>query len=336
MRRSLKEIAEKINATLIGDADVMISSLASLATADSSQLSFYKDPRYLNNLQDTTAGAVILTESDQDKCNTNCLIVADPYQSFIALAEFLSQATHRKTGIHDSVVMGKDCQIAADVTIGPNTFIGDNVCIAQGVYIGPNCIIEDHCVIDEDCYFWGNVACYHSVQIAKRVMVHSGVVLGSDGFGNHRTATGWTKVPQLGTVRIGNDVEIGANTTIDRGALDDTIIEDGVKLDNLIQIAHNVRIGSHTVIAACVGIAGSAIIGKNCMIGGAACINGHIEVTDNVIITGMAMVTSAITKPGMYSSGTGLLPSREWRKNAVRFRHLDKEFRQIKRDLSER
>ncbi|MBU1559128.1 MAG: UDP-3-O-(3-hydroxymyristoyl)glucosamine N-acyltransferase, partial [Gammaproteobacteria bacterium] len=185
------------------------------------------------------------------------------------------------------------------------------------------------CKLGDNCRLWPKVTLYYDVQLGHRAIIHSGVVIGSDGFGIAPYQGKWQKVPQLGGVRIGNDVEIGANTTIDRGAIDHTVIEDSVKLDNQIQIAHNVYIGAYTAIAGCVGVAGSATIGKHCLIGGASNINGHITITDGVIVTGMSMVTNSIKEPGIYSSGTGVMENRNWQKNVVRFRQLDKIARQL-------
>lgn len=207
--------------------------------------------------------------------------------------------------------------------------LGDNVVIGDNIVLGAGCFIGDYSSLDVGCYIWPRVTLYHQVILGKRVIIHSGAVIGSDGFGMVNENGAWRKIPQLGGVTIGDDVEVGANTTIDRGTLENTVIESGVKLDNQIQIAHNVVVGAHTAIAACVGIAGSTRVGKHCMIGGATGISDHLEIADGVMMTGMTMVTQSITQPGIYSSGTGFQDNRTWRKNVARFKQLDEIVRRL-------
>jgi len=228
------------------------------------------------------------------------------------------------TGIHSSVVIGDNCTIAMSARIAAQVFIGANVQIGDNVVIGPGCIIENDVKIGADSRLMSNVTLCRKVIIGQRVRIHPGVVIGADGFGIANDNGNWLKIPQVGKVIIGDDVEIGANTTIDRGAIDDTIISNGVKLDNQIQIGHNVFIGEHTVIAGCVGISGSTRIGSHCAIGGGTGIAGHIEITDGVQLTGMSMVTKSIMAAGTYSSGIPVEPTREWHRNVVRYRQLDK------------
>jgi len=287
--------------------------------------------RHEKFLPTTKASAVIIAPSHATHCPVDKLLIDDPYQGYIKLASAFERKPLATKEIHSSAVIGSNCQIGNQVTIGPNCVIGNHVAIGDNSVIEANTIIKDHCTIGQDCYFHPNITVYQNVRMGDRVLVHAGAVIGSNGFGMVRDATGWKTIPHLGTVVIGNDVEIGANTTIDRGAIDDTLLENGVKLDNLVQIAHGVCVGENTVIAGCVGVAGSTRIGKNCMIGGLTGINDNIVICDNVIFTGMSQVTKSITKPGVYSSGTGILPQRDWHKNIARLHNLDDLARKLRK-----
>lgn len=327
---TLAELAEQLSANLDGDPQAVISGVAPLADATSSALSFFNDPRYQSALGTTKAGVVLLTQAWRDKCSRPCLIVKDPYFSYAQVAALFDRSPAPKPGIHPTAVIGNDCEIAPSASIGPYCVLGDGVSLAEGVTLEAHCHISDRSRLGRMTHLKPHVTIYHDVIIGEAVLIHAGAIIGSDGFGNARDVQGrWLKIAQLGSVKIGDRVEIGANTTIDRGTLEDTIIANGVRLDNLIQIAHNVQIGENTAIAACVGIAGSTKIGKNCMIAGQTGINGHITICDNTLITGMSMVTKSITKPGIYSSGTGLLPNKVWRRCAVRFRQLDEIVRRF-------
>ena len=234
-----------------------------------------------------------------------------------------------RQGVHASAILDADCRVDASAWIGPHCIIEKGAVIHAGVQLAGGCFIGADSVIGADSRLSANVVIYHAVTIGERVRVAAGAVIGSDGFGLAKEGGQWLNVPQLGNVRIGNDVDVGANTTIDRGALDDTVIEDGVRLDNQIQVAHNVHIGAHTAIAGCVGISGSARIGKHCMIGGGSGIVGHLEIADHVIITGMTMVTKSITKPGVYSSGVPAQENDAWNRNYARLRQLDRLARKV-------
>ena len=328
----LSDIATLLNVDYQGDAGVAFSGIATLAKATSTDVAFYDNPRYHSDLLQTKAGVVILKAAAASDCPTqNRVITKNPYLAYAKIAELFVKKVQRYAGIHASVVMGEHCQLAADVVIAPHVVIGQHVVLKAGVVIGPNCVIGSHVVIGENTELKANVTLCDQVTIGQQCMIHPGAVIGSDGFGNARDGESWVKVPQLGGVIIGDRVEIGSNTTIDCGAIEDTVIADGVRLDNLVQIAHNVKIGKNTAIAGCTGIAGSTVIGKNCMIGGGAGINGHIEIADNVMITGMTMVTSSLLEPGLYSSGIPVATSREWRKNVVRFKQLDEMARRLKK-----
>jgi UDP-3-O-[3-hydroxymyristoyl] glucosamine N-acyltransferase len=320
MEITLAELAQRLNAKFEGDDACIITGIAPLDTAEIGQIAFLANPQYRKLLATTRASAVILSPSDRNFCPVPVLVLDNPYLGYAQAAQLFAKPPSIHKGIHPTASIGAHTHIHPDAHIGPYCVIGD------GVHIGAESLLYPY------------VSVYHEVQIGERVIIQSGAVIGSDGFGFAPDAKGrWIKIPQLGRVIIGNDVEIGANTTIDRGALGDTVIEEGVKLDNQIQIGHNVHIGAHTIVAGCTGIAGSAFIGRHCRIGGAACINGHIRIADGTVITGMSMVTHSISEAGIYSSGTGLQDNRTWQKNMARLRQLDKMARRLtnleKRDL---
>jgi len=327
----LGELAQSAAVELHGDPECEITGVASLAAAKPGQLTFLLGGSYQKYLASTKASAVILTESDLLQCPSNALVTRNPELTFAKILPMFEKRSAVGGGIHSGVTIGRDCQIDSTVSIAPGCVIGDGVCIGKNAVISAHTVIGDRVVIGDDFYAYPNVVLYHDIQMGDRVILHSGSVIGSDGFGLTNDQGRWIKIPQVGSVVLGNDVEVGANTTVDRGALESTIIEEGVKIDNQVQVAHNVRIGAHTVVAGCVGIAGSAQIGSHCVIGGGVCITGHIKIADQVVITGMAMVTHSIDAPGVYSSGTGLQTNLEWRKSAVRFQQLDKIVKRIQK-----
>lgn len=329
MSYTLGELAEKVGARLHGDASYQVDGVATLQNAQAQQISFLANPRYRKQLATSKAGAVVLSEDDLSFCTTNALVSRDPYLSFAKISAELNKIEPAEAGIHPSAVVSADSTIHPSVCIGPQSVVESGVTIGAGSVIGAGCFIGKNSSIGEEVFFSANVTICYGSKISDRVRIHPGVVIGSDGFGFANNKGEWLKVPQTGAVQIGHDVEIGANTTIDRGALDDTIIGNGVKLDNQIQIAHNVQIGAHTAVAACVGIAGSAKIGKHCAIAGSVGILGHLEIVDNVHITAMSLVTGSIKTPGIYSAGTPLEPSHDWRKNFVRFKQLDEMARRL-------
>ncbi len=326
---TLREIAEHIRAELRGDPHYKIHGIASLDHAGPTQITFLSNPKLRHHLATTQAGAIIINATNANLFQGNALILADPYCGYAKTASLFYQAPQLKPGIHPTAMTGEACKIAKTAAIGAHCVIGDHVTIGENAILQAGCIIGDNVEIGSDTLLWARVTVYYGVKIGDRNIIHSGVVIGADGFGMAPDKGVWVKIPQLGTVIIGNDVEIGANTTIDRGALQDTVIEDGVKLDNQIQVAHNVHIGAHTAIAACTAIAGSTRIGKHCIIGGAVSITGHIEIVDHVILVGTATVETSITTPGVYGSGTGLMPFRDLKKNIIRFRHLDEMARRL-------
>ena len=326
----LGQLAEFLGATLRGDAEKQITGLATLQEAGPAQLSFLANPQYRKFLAGSQAAALLLKEADAEGFAGNALVVPDPYLAYARISHLFDSKPKATAGIHPSAV------IAADAVVDPTASIGAFVVIEAGARIGAQVTLGAHCVIGarseigEGGWLAPRVTLYHDVRIGKRVVIQSGAVLGGEGFGFANEKGIWQKIAQIGGVTIGDDVEIGVNTAIDRGALADTVIGNGVKLDNQIQIAHNVQVGDHTAMAACVGISGSTKIGKHCMLAGGVGLVGHIDICDNVFLTGMTMVTHSITEPGASSSGTAMQPAAEWRKSAARIRQLDDIARRLK------
>lgn len=329
--RTLGQLAEYVGGEVRGDASCPISGVATLLSAKSGDISFLSNPRYTRHLAATAASAVILAEEYAPACPVHALITRDPYLAYARVAGLLVPARPQPAGRHARAVVHAGSVVHETAWIDANAVIEEGAELAADVVIGPGCIVARGSRIGEGSRLVANVYVGERTRIGRRAVIHPGVVIGSDGFGFANADGRWLKVPQLGAVRIGDDVEIGANTTIDRGTLDDTVIEDGVKLDNQIQVAHNVVIGAHTAIAGCTGIAGSARIGARCTIGGGVGIVGHTEIADDVHITGMSFVAHSIKEPGLYSSGTPLEPNRDWRRNYARFHQLDDMARRLRR-----
>ena len=326
---TLGELAKKLGGSVQGDDSVEISSLATLQDACAGQIAFLANAKYRQHLESTNASAVILAANQAKFCSTNALILDNPYLGFALVAQLLDTTPKASSGIHSSAVIDDTATVGNNVSIGANSVIESGVNLADGVVIGANCFIGKNAKLGESTQLWSNVSIYHNVELGSDCLVQANTAIGSDGFGYANDKGRWVKIPQIGSVIIGNNVEIGACTTIDRGALENTIIGDNVILDNQIQIAHNVQIGSGTAIAGCSVIAGSTVIGKNCTIAGLVGINGHISICDGSIFTGMSMVTKSVTEPGVYSSGTPALPNKEWRKNASRYKHLDSMYKKV-------
>ncbi|MCU1715824.1 UDP-3-O-(3-hydroxymyristoyl)glucosamine N-acyltransferase [Pseudomonas sp. 5P_3.1_Bac2] len=326
---TLGQLAERLGATLSGPADKTVSGLATLQEANADQLTFLANPHYRKFLPESQAGAVLLTAADAEGFSGNALIVPNPYLAYAELSHQFDRKPVAKAGVHPTAVVAADAQVDATASIGAYAVIESGAHIGPGVSIGAQTVVGARSVIGEGGWLAPRVTLYHDVRIGKRVVIQSGAVLGGEGFGFANEKGHWQKIAQIGGVTIGDDVEIGANTTIDRGALSDTLIGNGVKLDNQIMIAHNVQIGDNTAMAGCCGISGSTKIGSNCMIAGGVGMVGHIEVCDNVFVTGMTMVTRNITEPGSYSSGTAMQPAAEWRKSAARIRQLDDMARRL-------
>jgi UDP-3-O-[3-hydroxymyristoyl] glucosamine N-acyltransferase len=326
---TLQQLADITQSILQGDGAIQIQRVASLEKASTGDIGYIRDAKYKQYLPQIKASALILPPDLAKDYQGNCLINADPYLAYAKAVSVLNPIPQPALGIHpsavvaDSVVMGAGCSIAANVVLGERVVLG------QGVMVAAGCVIEADCVIGEATLIYPNVSIGRDTQIGKRCVIQAGAAIGGDGFGFAPDKGTWFKIPQIGNVILEDDVEVGANTTIDRASMGSTRVGKGTKLDNLIQVAHNVQIGQYTVIAGSTGIAGSAKIGNHCRIGGMCGISGHIEIVDNVTITGRTFVASSIAEAGTYSSDTTAEPSSSWRRNVTRFHQLDKLFKRV-------
>jgi UDP-3-O-[3-hydroxymyristoyl] glucosamine N-acyltransferase len=323
MSVSLGEIAVRFGCELRGDPGTRIDGVAALAAAHEHAISFLASSRYRRTLANTHAAAVILEAAAVADCPTACLVCQNPYATYARVAAWLHPPPPVAPGVHPSAIIDPTAQIDPSACIGALAVIGAGALIGARALIGPHCILAPGASIGEDVRLVARVTLGERVTLGARTLVHPGAVLGADGFGFAPDRGAWVKVPQLGGLRIGADVEIGANTTIDRGAIGDTIIEEGVKLDNQIQIGHNCRIGAHSVLAACVGISGSVTLGRHCMVGGAVGISGHLSICDEAVITGLSLVSHSITRPGVYSSGIPIEEAGVWRRIVGRLKRID-------------
>lgn len=327
---SLGELAAQLGATLHGDPEERILRVATLSQAGPGAVSFLSNPHYRRQLEETRASAVILAPSDLPKCRVAALVLDNPYLGYARAATLLNPPANRPPGIHPSAWVSPEAEVHETAWVGAHAVVEAGARIASGAAVGPGCVVGEEVRIGEDSQLVARVTLCRGVIVGRRGLFHPGVVIGADGFGIANDAGVWVKVPQLGGVCIGDDVEVGANTTIDRGALEDTVIEDGVKIDNQVQIGHNVSIGAHTAIAGCVAIAGSTRIGRRCTIAGAASIAGHLEIVDDVHLTATSSVANSIREPGIYSSGMPVQENRAWRKNIARLRQLDEMARRLR------
>lgn len=327
---TLQQLADHVDGEVRGDSQLPILRVATLQSATSDAIAFLANSRYKSQLDTTSAGAVIVSEKDDSDTVDNAIRVRNPYAAFARIAQLLDTTPKPAKGIAETAKVASSAQIGKNVSIGEyavieeNVVIGDNTSIGAHVYIGPETTLGNGCTL------WSGVKIYHRCQIGEQCLFHANAVIGADGFGWAPDNGKWLKIPQLGRVIIKDNVEIGASTTVDRGALDDTVISAGCIIDNQCQIAHNVFIDEDTAIAGCTVLAGSCRIGKRCMIGGASAINGHISICDDVQIMGFAMVIKEITEPGVYASGVPASGHREWRRNGARFRQLDDLFKRVK------
>lgn len=326
----LKQLAEKLDATLHGDGDLIITGVASMKNAVAGQITFLSDKKFQSHLAQSHASAVIMSEESLEYWHGSALIVKNPYLIYAKLAQLLDTTPLPAKNIATSAVIDTTAKLGENVSIGANAVIESGVVLADNCIIGAGCFIGKNTTIGENTKLWANVSIYHNCIIGSDCLIQSGTVIGSDGFGYANDKGKWIKIPQLGRVIIGDNVEIGASTTIDRGALDDTIIGNGVIIDNQCQIAHNDIIGDHTAVAGGVIMAGSLKIGRHCLIGGASVINGHMEICDQVTVTGMGMVMRPITEPGVYSSGIPLQENKIWRKTASLVLHIDEMNKRLK------
>jgi UDP-3-O-[3-hydroxymyristoyl] glucosamine N-acyltransferase len=326
---SAAQLAERFGLALQGDGGVRVAGVSTLARAGAGQLSFLANPRYRAQLEDSQAGIVVMRAADAAGHAGTALLADDPYSAFARIAALFDVREAPTPGVHPSAVVDPTADVDAAAQVGPFACIGARSRVAAGAVIGAGCVVGEDCSVGAGTELGAHVTLVRRVRLGQRVLIHPGAVLGADGFGLAMEAGRWLKVPQLGGVVIGDDCEIGANTTIDRGAIDDTVLEEDVRLDNQIQIGHNVHIGAHTAMAGCSAVAGSARIGRYCLIGGAAGVLGHLELCDRVVVTAMTLVTHSIREPGEYSSGTPVMDNRSWRRSAARFKQLDALARRV-------
>ncbi|MCP1316805.1 UDP-3-O-(3-hydroxymyristoyl)glucosamine N-acyltransferase [Vreelandella lionensis] len=321
---TLADIARHLDVDFEGDADQPIRGLATLKEAAPDQVAFLANRAYLKDLATTKAAAVLLHPEHGKNCPVPRLEMDNPYLGYAKLSQLFDPLPARDVpGIHPSAVVAEGVTLGAEVCVQANAVIESGVVLGDRVVVGAGSVIGADCVIGDDTRLHANVTVCHGVVVGKRVILHSGCVIGGDGFGFAHDGAGWHKIAQLGGVVLGDDVEVGSCSSIDRGALGDTVIGNDVKIDSQVQIAHNVTIGDHSALAGCVGIAGSTKVGKHCMLGGGVGLSGHLTICDGVQVTGMSLVTNSIHEPGVYSSGTGAMSNTQWRKNAVRFKQLD-------------
>ncbi|KEK28836.1 UDP-3-O-(3-hydroxymyristoyl)glucosamine N-acyltransferase [Shewanella xiamenensis] len=327
---TLKELSLILDGVVQGDETLVINSVATLEHATAGQISFLANSKYRAQLESTQASAVLLSAKDAQDYPGTALVVKDPYVGFARVAQLLDTTPKAAMGIHPSAQIDPSAQLGEGVAIGANVVIGANVILGENVQIGAGTVIGQDSIIGSNSRLWANVTLYHNVHLGHDCIIHSGAVIGSDGFGYANERGQWVKIPQTGGVRIGDRVEIGANSTIDRGALGHTEIHNGVIIDNQVQVAHNDIIGENTAIAGSTTIAGSVTIGKYCIIGGNCAIAGHLSIADGVHISGATNITGNMREPGLYSSATVAMDNKTWRKNTVRFRQLDELFQRVK------
>jgi UDP-3-O-[3-hydroxymyristoyl] glucosamine N-acyltransferase len=331
---TLNELAELVGAEVSGDGNRVVRGLGSLESAGPDEISHLSSASYRRLLKGTRAGAIILRPDDAHRWGGDKLVTANPYLAFAKISQQFADLPDLAPGRHPSAVIADSAELDQGAAVGPGVVVGERARIGAGVRIYANTVVGDDCMLGEDVVLMPNVVLYSDVSVGARSIVHSGAILGADGFGftpDHRGAL--VAIAQLGGVRIGEDVSIGAATTIDRGAIDDTEIGDGVKIDNQVQIGHNVRVGDHTVICGCVGIVGSTRIGRHVVLAGGVGVGGDgpIEICDQVVVSGMTHVSASITEPGIYSGGVIHSPTRLWKRNALRLLRLDELFRRVAR-----
>ncbi|HEX5650750.1 MAG TPA: UDP-3-O-(3-hydroxymyristoyl)glucosamine N-acyltransferase [Steroidobacteraceae bacterium] len=328
---SLGELAVRFGCELHGDPDALVDRVATLQDAVPGAVAFLANPKYRKHLPGTRASAVVLDAASLGHCQTHALVAANPYATYARIAQHLNPEPSFAGGRHATAVVEEGATVDATAWIGPHCYVAAGAVIGPGAFLGPATVVFEGVSIGAQSRCVARVTLCARVRIGERCLLHPGVVIGADGFGHAPDTDGYVKVPQLGAVTVGDDVEIGANTTIDRGAIEDTVIEHGVKIDNQVQIGHNCRIGEHTVIAGCAGISGSVTIGKRCMVGGMVGFVGHLEVCDDVYLTGKTMVTGSITKPGLYSGQLPFDEARRFRRNSARFQKLDELAQRVAR-----
>lgn len=328
---SLSDLSARFELELHGDGDLLIDGVGTLMTGGPSQVTFLANPAYRRELPTTQAGAVVLRQENVEDCPTNCLVAADPYVAYARLATLFDPRPQGTPGVHPSAVVAASAQLGDNISIGPNAVIAEGCRLGDGCTIGPGSVLEADCRLGDACHLYANVFLGYGVKLGKRVIVHPGAVIGADGFGIAFAGDHWEKVPQLGSVDIGDDCEIGANSCVDRGAVDDTVLEQDVRIDNLCQIGHNVYVGAHSAFAARSGSAGSTKIGRYCMFAGEAATAGHLEIADRTTIGAGSKVFRSITEPGTtWSAQLRAQPIREWQRTLIRLKKLDELTRQVR------
>lgn len=327
---TLEKLANHVDAKIHGDANTKLTAVASLATAEPSDVAFFDNPARLKWLQDTNAGAVVLTTQYLDYCPTNALIVADPAIAISRVQTHLESNAKQRGFIHPNAVISLTCVLGHNVSIGPNTHIGERVTLGDGVTVGAGCVIESDVEIGANTTINHASVIHQNITLGRHVQIDSGSIIGALPFNGVKSGGIWQQGPAFGTVIIEDNVHVGANTVIDRGGYTDTIICQGVTIDNLVQIAHDTMIGSNTAIAGCAAVGANCVIGAHCVIGGASTIAANVCLCDDVVITGMSTVNKSLKKPGIFSSGTMISDHQSWRKNVARFRQLDKWVGRIK------
>ncbi len=327
----LADIVTRFGGRVIGDTETRVSQIGTLEKAVAGQIAFLANAKYRKQLESSQASAVILSEAEANATQLPRIVAGNPYSYFAKLSAFLNPLREFAPGIHPSAVIGAGAHISPQAHIGAHVAVGERASIGAGTVVMAGCSVGEGASIGDNSRLYPRVVVYHDCVVGNHVIAHSGAVIGADGFGIAMEEGRWLKIPQIGRVVIGDHVEIGANTTIDRGALDDTVIEEGVKLDNQIQVAHNVHIGAHTAIAGCVGIAGSANIGRYCRIGGGAIILGHLQIADKVEVSAGTVITKSIREAGTYTATFPFSENHTWRKNAAQLRHLDEMADRIKK-----
>lgn len=328
--KTLAQISQAIGGELKGDGSIMITQMGDLGKAQAHQLSFLSNAKFAKELSSTDAGGVILREQDAASFNGNAIIVKDPYVGFAKAAQMLDSTPVQEKSIAASAIIHPTASLGENVSIGAGAVINANAIVSDNAIIGPNCFVGERAVLGAGVNLRANVTIYHRVELGQGVSVHSGTVIGCDGFGYANEMGNWIKIPQTGTVIVGDGTEIGANCAIDRGAIGNTILGQNCIIDNLVHIAHNVEIGDHSCICGATGIAGSAILGKYVVVAGQCAINGHVNIADKVQITGQSMVTKSIKEAGVYSSGMPVAPNRQWQKNTVQLRQIGKMVERVK------
>jgi UDP-3-O-[3-hydroxymyristoyl] glucosamine N-acyltransferase len=326
----LRDLVSRFGGEAIGDVSAPLTGVGTLERASATQIAFLANPRYRRALDGTSAAAVILGEKERDATSLPRIVTRNPYAFFARVAQSFAPAPAFDAGVHSLTVVAATAKVASSASIAEFVSIGENAEIGDGVRIGPGCVIGAGVRIGAGSVLTARVTVYANCEIGQRALLHAGCVIGADGFGFANDEGKWLKIPQTGRVILGDDCEVGANTTIDRGAIEDTVIGNGVKFDNQVQVGHNCTIGDHSIVAGCTGIAGSTHIGQRVMIGGAVSITGHLSICDDAVLSANAFVTKSITAPGMYSAGFPLMPHAEWLKSAAQLRHLDALARRLK------